>query len=320
MLGGRPTLLLDGLNCFTRHFCANPTLGANGQAVGGIVGFLNELGQKVDFLNPRRVIVVWEGGGSTRRRALFSEYKSKRKPQKLNRYYEGEIPDTIGNRNWQVATLVQILRLLPIQQSYVTDCEADDVIAYIAKYRLKDDPCVIMSSDKDYYQLLDDRVRIWSPTSKSFVITPDVLTRFGCTASNFVTTRCFVGDVSDGIPGVDGAGWKTMAKRFPEVSGDTQLSPDDVISMAQARASQKGPQVLRNISASAALARLNWQLMNLDVSSMSGTQVGKIDSGLETFKPEANKMEYLRYIVKSGINNFDRERVFSQLTLHLLHT
>lgn len=284
------------------------------------MGFLNELGQKCDFLNPRRVIVVWEGGGSPRRRALFPEYKAKKKPQKLNRYYEGEIPDTVGNRNWQVSTLVQIMRLLPVQQSYVTDCEADDVIAYVARYRLKDDPCVIMSSDKDYYQLLDGRVRIWSPTSKSFVNEPDVLARFGCTARNFVSTRCFVGDVSDGIPGVDGAGWKTMLKRFPEVAGDTLLTPDDIIDMAKLRASHKGPQVLRNIIDEADTARLNWQLMNLDVSSLSGTQVGKIDSGLELFKPEADKMEYLRYIVKSGINNFDRERVFSQLSIHLLHT
>lgn len=295
-------------------------MGANGQAIGGIVGFLNELGQKCEFLSPRRVIVVWEGGGSPRRRALFAEYKTKRKPQKLNRYYEGDIPDTVGNRNWQVATLVQILKLLPVQQSYVTDCEADDVIAYIARYRLKDDPCVIMSSDKDYYQLLDDRVRVWSPTSKSFVNEPDVLARFGCTAKNFVSTRCFVGDGSDGIPGIDGAGWKTMAKRFPEVAGEALLSPDDIVDLAESKITPKAPQLLRSIVNGRDMARLNWQLMNLDVSSLSGTQVGKIDSGLESFRPEASKMEYLRLLVRSNIHNFDRERVFFQLTSHLLHT
>lgn len=287
--------------------------------MGGIVGFLNELAQKVDMLNARRAIVIWEGGGSTRRRALFSDYKAKRKPQKLNRYYEGEIPDTVGNRNWQVSTLVQILRLLPVQQSYVTDCEADDVIAYIAKYRLQDDPCVIMSSDKDYYQLLNDRVKIWSPTSKLFVHEADILTRFGCTAQNFVSTRCFVGDGADGIPGIDGAGWKTMVKRFPEVAGDDFVSIDDIVGMATARDTQKGPQLFRNIIAGASDARLNWQLMNLDVNSLSGNQVGKIESGLESFRPEAHKMDYLRYLVKSGLNNLDRERVFFQLTSHLLH-
>lgn len=320
MLNGRPTVLCDGLNLFTRHFCANPTLGANGQAVGGIVGFLNDLASKAESLGPRRMVVVWEGGGSPRRRALFSEYKTKRKPQKLNRYYEGDIPDTVQNRNWQVATLVQILKLLPVQQSYVTDCEADDVIAYIARYRLKEDPCVIVSSDKDYYQLLDDRVRIWSPTSKMFVSSPDVVERFGCTAKNFIATRCFVGDGSDGIPGIEGAGWKTMAKRFPEVAGDEVLHPDDIVRLAGERSTPKGPQLFRNIVDGASAARLNWQLMYLDVTSLSGTQVGKIDSGLESFRPEANKMEYLRLLVKSGINNFDRERIFFQLTNQLLHT
>lgn len=288
--------------------------------MGGIVGFLNELGQKVDALNPKRVIIVWEGGGSPKRRALYSEYKLNKKPQKLNRYYEGEIPDTVGNRNWQVSTLVQTIRRLPVQQSYVTDCEADDVIAYIARYRLKEDPSVIMSSDKDYYQLLDKRVRIWSPTSKSFVTEPDVITRFGCSAKNFVTTRCFVGDPSDGIPGVDGAGWKTMSKRFPEVAEEADLMPDDIVSLAQQRATQRGPQIYRNIIDGADVANLNWKLMNLDVTSLSGNQVGKIDSAIESFQPEANKMDYLRHLIKSGVNSFDRERVFFQLTSHLLHT
>jgi len=90
--------------------------------------------------------------------------------------------------------------------------------------------------------------------------------------------------------------------------------------MAAGRVSPKGPQLFRSIVEGADEARLNWQLMNLDVSSLSGTQVGKIDSGLESFSPAANKMEYLRLLVKSGINNFDRDRVFFQLTSHLLHT
>jgi hypothetical protein len=45
----KPILLVDGLNVFTRHFCANPTMSSNGQAVGGIVGFLNDLANKVDI-------------------------------------------------------------------------------------------------------------------------------------------------------------------------------------------------------------------------------------------------------------------------------
>jgi 5'-3' exonuclease len=129
-----------------------------------------------------------------------------------------------------------------------------------------------------------------------------------------------VGDGSDGIPGIDGAGWKTMAKRFPEVAGEALLSPDDIVNLAESKMTPKAPQLLRSIVEGRDMARLNWQLMNLDVSSLSGTQVGKIDSGLESFRPEASKMEYLRLLVRSNIHNFDRERVFFQLTSHLLHT
>jgi hypothetical protein len=110
-----------------------------------------------------------------------------------------------------------------------------------------------------------------------------------------------------------------MAKRFPEVAGEAQLSPDDIVSLAAEKLAPRAPQLFQSVVDGAVEARLNWQLMNLDVSSLSGNQVGKIDSGLESFRPEANKMEYLRLIVKSGINNFDRERVFFQLTSHLLH-
>ena len=315
----RPVLLVDGLNVFTRHFCSNPTLGLNGQQTGGIVGFLNELSKKVDHLNPERVIVVWEGGGSTYRRALYKEYKSKRKPQKLNRYYEGEIPDTIGNRNWQVSALVQIMKNLPIQQSYVTDCEADDVIGYIARYRLKENPCVIFSSDKDYYQLLNERVRIWSPTSKSFVDSKNVLERFGCSVQNFISTRCFVGDGSDGIDGVTGAGWKTITKRFPELAEEKEISPDEIIEKATALSKESKIKLYKDIVDEADIARLNWKLMNLDVSVLSGTQVGKIESAIEFFQPSANKINYLKTLNKLSIINFDRESVYTSLVSSLVN-
>jgi len=315
----RPVLLVDGLNVFTRHFCSNPTLGINGQPTGGVVGFLNEISRKTEMLNPERVIVVWEGGGSTYRRSLYADYKSKRKPQKLNRYYEGDIPDTIGNRSWQVASLVQIMRTLPIQQSYVTDCEADDVIGYIAKYRFKDKNCVIISSDKDYYQLLSDRVKIWSPTSKSFVNESNVLERFGCSVKNFVSTRCFVGDGADGIDGVTGAGWKTIIKRFPELSDSIEVMPDEIINKSEQLMKESKIKLYRDIVDEADLARLNWKLMTLDVSILSGTQVGKIDSAIEMFKPEVNKLNYIKTLNKLSIGNFDRENVYTNIVSSLMN-
>ena len=82
-------------------------------------------------IQPRQMCVVWEGGGSSRRKALYSDYKQQRRPEKLNRFYEDDIPDSDDNRQHQLITLIGLVKNLPIRQLYVSDCEGDDVIAYL---------------------------------------------------------------------------------------------------------------------------------------------------------------------------------------------
>ena len=136
-------LIVDGLNVFMRHFAANPTTSGNGESVGGVVGFLRGLKNLIDMFCPKKVIVTWEGGGSPRRRALDPNYKQSRRPVKLNRWYD-EIPSTVGNRNQQINLLIGFLRKGPINQIYVPDCEADDVIGYISKYTFKNNKKLII--------------------------------------------------------------------------------------------------------------------------------------------------------------------------------
>ena len=143
----RPVLLVDAYNVFIRHFVANPTMNKNGQHVGGAVGFLKGISKVIDIVYPSRVVVVWEGGGSIRRRGILPNYKNNRRPQKLNRFYE-DIPNTVENRNYQISLLVDMMKNLPICQMYVSDCEADDVIGYLAKHYYKNENCAIYSSDK----------------------------------------------------------------------------------------------------------------------------------------------------------------------------
>ena len=84
MSSDRPVLILDGLNVFYRHWAANPTMDTNGEHVGGVVGFLKGIQLLCERYQPSDVIVTWEGGGSNRRRAVDSSYKSGRRPAKLN--------------------------------------------------------------------------------------------------------------------------------------------------------------------------------------------------------------------------------------------
>jgi DNA polymerase-1 len=289
---------------------------SEGQHVGAIVGFLQSLNLLIAGHRPKECVVVWEGGGSSRRRAIYPGYKSRRRPVKLNRFHEGDIPDTVENQNWQVKTLIHVMRNLPVRQVYVSDCEADDVIGYLAKYSYSDSQVLIASSDHDYLQLVDDRVTVWSPTLKAVVTRERVKERMGVPPHNLVTARCFCGDSSDALPGVKGLGLKTLVKRFPEIAGEGEVTVDRVIEIAEA-APPKSAKVYEHVKNNAALARMNWKLMRLDVSNLSWNQVARVSSAVEAPIPEGNKFELIRSLLKAGIKTFDVDRLYLNASINL---
>ena len=305
----KPVLIIDGLNLFTRHFVVNPTMSQNGHHLGGFVGFLKGIRLLSERCNPEQIVVVWEGGGSSRRRAIFADYKQGRRPQKLNRYYD-DIPDTIGNRNRQVALLVEALKHVPVRQMYVTECEADDAIAYMTRYHYRDKKCVIVSSDKDLYQLIDERVTQWSPGQKTYITSEKVKQKFGISVPNFVTARAFTGDPSDGIKGVPHTGFKSLAKRFPELAEEEHVSVRDVVGLARKLAETKKLKMLNAIVENEEVASTNWKLMYLDIQNLSAQQIEKIKYSLDSFEPRRNKIALMRMLAREGVNNFDVDSYF----------
>jgi len=300
----KPVLIIDGLNLFTRHFVVNPTMSQNGHHLGGFVGFLKGIRLLSERCNPEQIVVVWEGGGSSRRRAIFSDYKQGRRPQKLNRYYD-DIPDTVGNRNRQVALLVEALKHVPVRQMYVTECEADDAIAYMTRYHYRDKKCIIVSSDKDLYQLIDERVTQWSPGQKAYITSEKVKQKFGISVPNFVTARAFTGDPSDGIKGVPHTGFKSLAKRFPELAEEEHVSVREVVVLARKLAETKKLKILNAIVDNEEVASTNWKLMYLDIQNLSAQQIEKIKYSLDSFEPRRNKIALMRMLAREGVNNFD---------------
>jgi DNA polymerase I len=310
----RPILLIDGLNLFMRHFVVNPTRSESGDHVGGIVGFLKSLGHLCTRTMPCRVIVVWEGGGSPRRRAIDSGYKKGRRPIKLNRYYKGEIPDTVENRNSQIANLISIISNVPVTQIYVDDCEADDVIAYLVKNKIKDKRVVIASSDRDLYQLLSKNVVQWSPGQKKFITIKDVKSKYGISAVNFCTARCFVGDSSDGLKGVTLAGFASLSKRFKGLQEDSFLSVGDVVELSKSALLQSKIKLFNNIVEQRGLAEKNWKLMFLDIRNLSHDQINKIKFSFENPSINCNKLKTIKNISELGIKNFDIDSFFSSVS------
>ena len=300
----KPEIYIDGLNVFMRHFAANPAKSINGQLCGGIVGMLKNIQHLSERFTPRKIVVVWEGGGSVRRKSIDPNYKNGRRPVRLNRSeLIGDIPDTVENRDFQLKTLIKILYKTPVTQIYVNDCEADDVIGYISKNKKAGQRKILVTSDKDYYQLIDDDNVIWSPNQKKIIDKEEVLAKWGVSAINFCTTRCFVGDQSDGIKGVKGAGFKTMLKHFPQLQENDFISVEDIIE--KTKNLQSSTKVVKEIILKEDRLKKNWQLMYLDSTCLSWQQIKSINYQYDNKVKKENKMDLMRVMMREGLNNYD---------------
>jgi DNA polymerase-1 len=288
-------------------------MGDNGDPVGGIIGFLKGIQLLCERYNPADIVVVWEGGGSPRRRSIDPNYKGGRRPERLNRFYSEDLPNTVSNRNEQVARLVGLLRKAAVPQIYMADCEADDVIARLAGVVFKSEECVIISTDKDFYQLIDDRIRVWSPGSKKEWTVAKVISEFNIHPVNFCLARCFVGDGSDGLEGVPGAGFKSLAKRFGSFKEEESLAITDILTECKELRKQKHLKLYDSIIDHEGMVRRNWKLMYLGHGNLSGTQVQKIDGALEISYSKRDKLGFVRSLIELGIRSFDYDKLFMTL-------
>lgn len=305
----RPVLLVDAFNLFIRSFAAFPSMSSYGHQIGGCVGFLKTLKKVVGETYPSHIVVAWEGGGSSRRRAIFKEYKQNRKPEKLNRFYEDDIPESDENKAKQVGALAQLLRHLPVCQVYVSDCEADDVIAYLCNHTFKDHPKVIMSSDRDLFQLLNDKTRVYSLHKKVYYTAEDVQDEFRINIRNFALAKAICGDAGDNVPGVDGVGFKTLVKRMPFFGLDHDLTIEEVVAYAGTRL--KEAKAYRSIAESEELIRRNWKLVHLGDHALAPIQTERIENIVGTFKPKPNKIEFIRRLIAEGIQGFEVDTFYS---------
>ncbi len=265
--GGEPNdkvLIIDGLNTFIRVFSVIPTTNEDGVHVGGIVGFLKSIGYVINMVSPTRVIIVFDGkGGSTRRRKIYPEYKQNRKTKyRVNRTYDfASQEDEKQNMIMQLQRCVEYLDTLPVTVLSYDNIEADDTIGYLTKQVLPESNIIIMSTDKDFLQLANGRVKIWSPSKKKMYDDKAVFEEFGISSQNYIWYRVLDGDKSDNINGVRGLGLKTIRKKSPFLTDNHICNIDDIVSV---------------LPESKELIDRNYKLMQLNDVDISGNTKTKI--------------------------------------------
>jgi DNA polymerase-1 len=288
-------LVIDGLNTFIRVFSAVPALNDDGEHIGGVTGFLRSVAATIRQIKPTRCIIVFDGkGGSARRKKLYSNYKSNRAVKtQFNRYQEfANLEDESESMKRQFGRMIEYLQCLPITTISIDNVEADDVIAYIANeiFTHEDNKVTIVSTDRDFLQLVNHRINVWSPIKK-ILYTPEVLREeIGLPSKNYLLYRAITGDKSDNIPGLRGVGLKTLIKHFPLLQEDREVDIDNMVEYSKSL--DKRHNVHESIISNEQQLRLNHNLMQLKEVDISGNAKLLVVDLVRTHVSRTNVFEF----------------------------
>jgi DNA polymerase I len=207
--------LIDGNSLAYRAFFALPeSIGtSDGRPTNAIYGLASMLVKIIDEHSPAGVVVAWDAGMSGRE-VTYDLYKAQRKPR----------PDLLREQWPHLMPLVEAFGYTNVK---VEGYEADDVIASLVRQaREARIPVMVVTGDRDAYQLVGDGVRVMS-TSRGITETKiydsdAVLERYGVAPELITDLMGLRGDTSDNIPGVPGIGEKTatqLLQQFGSLEG-----------------------------------------------------------------------------------------------------
>jgi 5'-3' exonuclease len=294
-------MIFDGLNTFIRSFSATPSTNEDGEHIGGITGFLYSIGKCVRDFKPSRCIIVFDGvGGSKRRKKIYKDYKGNRANKTRLRRHDhhfANIEQEQEAMRYQFSRLVSYLDALPVTFLSMDGIEADDTIAYIAQlYKEKSKKITIVSTDRDFYQLVNDQIEIWSPIKKKMYDTERVLNEFGVHPKNYVMYRSFTGDKSDNIPGVNGIGPKTLLKHVPNLNLTKEYELDTLWKICNDKIDES--KTYKKILDNQNIISDNWRLMNLKLLDIPAQTKSNIRRIMESQIPELDKIEFRKLFME----------------------
>ena len=235
-------LFIDGLNLFFRNFAVLNMVNPQGVHVGGLGGFFRSLGAMIRQMNPTQVYVIFDGAGSANnRKNIMPEYKSGRDLQRITNWDAFDDKDDEDDAKVdQMVRIIQYLKTLPVKTISIPKVEADDVIAYLSKSVITHpkDKSFIVSSDKDFLQLVSDNVIVYRPMEKEYYTSKTVIDKYKISPHNFILHKTLLNKMSDHviyariIHGRDDLekNYKIMDLSNPMLSKEDKEGLDEVVS------------------------------------------------------------------------------------------
>ena len=198
-------LLLDGFAMIFRVFYSRqPMVSSSGITTTVVQGFLSILFKLIKEVNPSHIILALDSKGPTFRHELYPEYKAGREPA----------PPELTE---QIPTLEKVIEAFNIPTYFVEKYEADDIIGTISLNAYSEGfNTVIVSGDKDLFQLINDKTSIWYSSPNRFssdrLVDQDTYLDEkgfeGIKPNNVPDLKGLAGDSSDNIKGIPGIGQK----------------------------------------------------------------------------------------------------------------
>lgn len=290
-------LLIDGMNTFLRGFAVVNKMNLLGNEIGGMIGFLKSIGHAIKLLSPTRVIIIFDGEhGSANRKYLYNGYKANRETGNImNRLSFATKDEEEDSKTNQLERLVDYLSLLPLTLISIDNLEADDIIGYLSQYAHKqysDSEQYIMSSDNDFLQLVNNRVKVYSPTKKKIYHIQDVLDEFGVHPNNFLLFKTLTGDDSDNIPGVSGFGKVNTPKLFEFMKHE---EPKDLNALYEVCDTPTKKSVLyERVVNTKRNVEIFYKIMNLKNPNISEEGISEIEEIFKQTPSGLNKMDFMR--------------------------
>ena len=281
---------MDGCNLLHQSFHKFEKLkSTDGKPSGAIFGFFKSLHMYIDRFNPKEVYITFDNGHSEFRDKLNPNYKGHRKNLSID--YE--------SLQLQKAEIMKILRYLRI--NYIFDknkssnYEGDDFLAYLVLKKFNKDKVTIVSSDKDFNQLISSSVKIFNPRKEQYVREDNCKDLFEYSPEETVDYLSLVGDKSDDIEGYPGMGPKktrTFLDKYCSIKNYLKDHDDEKMKAVYEKNRQ--------------LIDLKWYINNIPLKSLPMKRYNDKNIKLEKFKEICISYSLGSFLTNNFINIFEQ--------------
>lgn len=252
----KTVFLIDGSSFLYRaYYGMRPLNGPDGKTIQAVYSFCRMIKKLLDKFSPNYISLVWDSKGKTERHAIYPDYKATRQAA----------PSDLFEQKNQIIEFANLIGLCQVAQVGI---EADDLLYSLAKdFENQGQKVVLITSDKDMFQLLSDQVVVFDAFKDEFLTREQYETKLGFSVAKIPFYFALVGDTSDNIPGVRGVGAKgatELVQQFEDL--------DDLYENIRKVAKAKTREALRENKSNAYLSfdlfSLRYHHLNLNLGDL----------------------------------------------------